>query len=145
MNTLVIDGSTTLGFLLRDEQDKGALVALAEIERGVPTFIPAHCRIETANGLLMAGRRKRITQSDAAEALSLLDALPITTDPETTAKAGSDTIALARQYGITIYDAAYLELAMRRGASLATNDIKLAKAAQAAGVTLLSTSTSASH
>jgi predicted nucleic acid-binding protein len=145
VKALVIDGSTALGFLLKDEQDTGALVALAEIERGVPTFIPAHCRIETANGLLIAERRKRVTQSEVAEALDLLGALPMATDTETAAKAGGETIALARQYGLTIYDAAYLELAMRRGASLATNDMELAKAAQAAGVVLLSTNTSPQH
>jgi predicted nucleic acid-binding protein len=142
VKTLVIDGSTALGFLLKDERDTGALVALAEIEKGIPTFIPAHCRIETANGLLMAERRKRVTQSDVAEALSLLDALPMATDTETASRAGGDTIALARQYGLTIYDAAYLELAMRLGASLATNDGELAKAAESAGVALLSTAPS---
>jgi len=142
LKALVIDGSTALGFLLKDEQDSGAMVALEAIEKGVATFVPAHCRIEAANGLLMAERRNRLTQSDVAEAVSLLDALPLATDTETAAKAGSDTIALARQYGLSLYDAAYLELAMRRGASLATNDIELAKAARAAGVTLLSTSPS---
>jgi predicted nucleic acid-binding protein len=85
----------------------------------------------------MAERRKRVTQSDVTEALSLLGALPIITDSETAAKAGSETIALARQYGLTIYDAAYLELAMRRGASLATSDLQLANAAADAGVILI--------
>ena len=144
MNSLVIDGSTALGFLLRDERDSCALAALAAIERGVPTYIPAHCFVETTNGLLMAERRKRVTQSDVTEALGLLWALPIITDSETAANAGSETIALARQYGLTIYDAAYLELAMRRGASLATNDHELAKAATAAGVTLVPVSQSSS-
>jgi predicted nucleic acid-binding protein len=142
LKSLVIDGSTALGFLLKDEQDRCALAALTAIERGVPTYIPAHCFVETTNGLLMAERRKRITQSDVTEALGLLSALPIVTDSETAAKAGGDTIALARQYGLTIYDAAYLELAMRRGASLATNDLALANAAASAGVTLISASPS---
>lgn len=137
MKSLVIDGSTALGFLLRDERDTCAPAALAAIERGVPTYIPAHCFVETTNGLLMAERRKRVTQSDVTEALSLLGALPIITDSETAAKAGSETIALARQYGLTIYDAAYLELAMRRGASLATSDLQLANAAADAGVILI--------
>jgi predicted nucleic acid-binding protein len=137
VKSLVVDGSTVLGFLLKDEHDGSALTALATIEKGVPTFIPAHCCVETTNGLLMAERRKRVTQSDVSEALSLLGALPLATDTETATKAGGDTIALARQYGLTIYDAAYLELAMRRGAYLATNDLDLSKAAKAAGVPLL--------
>ena len=62
----------------------------------------------------------------------------MTTDDETGRRSGSDTTALARQYGLTVYDAAYLELAMRRGATLATDDRTLSRAATAAGVPLLS-------
>jgi predicted nucleic acid-binding protein len=144
LTPLVIDGSTALGFLLKDERDACALAALAAIEKGVPTYIPAHCLIEATNGLLMAERRKRVSQSEVTEAVGLLGALPVITDSETTAKAGGHTIALARQYGLTIYEAAYLELAMRRGASLATNDHELAKAAMSAGVALFSVSLSPS-
>jgi predicted nucleic acid-binding protein len=86
----------------------------------------------------MAERRKRASQADITEALSLVNALPVIVDGEVAQRAGSDTVALARQYGLTIYDAAYLELAMRRGASLATSDHDLAKAAKAAGVASLS-------
>jgi len=86
---------------------------------------------------VMAERRKRASQADVAEALGLLNALPILIDGETAQNAGRDTLALARQYGLTIYDAAYLELAMRRGAALATSDRELAKAAKAVGVAVL--------
>ena len=134
MKALVIDGSTALGFLLKDEQAPDALKALEVIESGVPTFVPAHWCVEVANGLLMAERRKRASQADITEALNLVAALPVMGDDETARRAGSDTAALARQYGLTIYDAAYLELAMRRGASLATSDHDLIKAARAAGV-----------
>ena len=138
MKALVIDGSTTLGFLLKDEQSGSAMKALNAIEGGVPTYVPAHWCVEVANGLIMAERRKRASQADITEALGLVAALPVLADDETAQKAGSDTAALARQYGLTIYDAAYLELAMRRGASLATTDHALAKAAKSAGVGLLS-------
>ena len=134
MKALVIDGSTALGFLLKDEQSPDALKSLEIIESGIPTFVPAHWSVEVANGLVTAERRKRASQADITEALNLVAALPVIADDETAQRAGSDTAALARQYGLTIYDAAYLELAMRRGASLATNDHALAKAAKAAGV-----------
>ncbi len=134
--TLVIDGSTALGFLLADEQPESAAKALDAVENGVPTFVPAHWCTEVANGLIMAERRKRASQAEITEALSLVAALPVVTDDQTAQRAFSDTVALARQYGLTIYDAAYLELAMRRGASLATTDGALAKAAKAAGVAL---------
>jgi predicted nucleic acid-binding protein len=136
MKALVIDGSTAIGFVLKDEQASHALKALESVEGGMPTFVPAHWSVEVANGLIMAERRKRASQADITEALNLVAALPVIIDDETAQRAGSDTAALTRQYGLTIYDAAYLELAMRRGASLATTDHDLAKAAKAAGVTV---------
>lgn len=137
MQSLVIDGSTAIGFLLKDEHGTSALKALDAIERGVATSVPAHWSVEVANGLIMAERRKRASQADITEALALVAALPVETDAETAQRAVSDSAALARQYGLTLYAAAYLELAMRRGATLATTDKALAKAATAAGVPLL--------
>jgi len=137
MKALVIDASTALGFLMSDEQAPHALAALDAIERGRPAFAPAHWPLEVANGLLMAERRKRIAQADAAEALNAVLSLPIEVDSDTARHVSGATAALARQYGLAIYDAAYLELAMRRGATLATNDAALAKAAKKAGVALL--------
>ena len=64
--------------------------------------------------------------------------LGIVTDDDTNKRAGRETMALARQYGLTIYDAAYLELAIRIGATLATNDNALEKAALASGVRIFS-------
>jgi predicted nucleic acid-binding protein len=138
VKALVIDASTTLGFLMHDEQAPHALKAMHAMETGTPVFVPAHWWLEVANGLIMAERRKRATQADITEALHLIQALPVTTDDETDRRSGSETAALARQYGLTIYDAAYLELAMRRGATLATDDRPLSQAATAAGVPLLS-------
>ena len=136
MKALVIDGSTAIGFLMQDEQDADALKSLAIIESGTPTYVPAYWCVEVANGLVMAERRKRASQADITEALNLVAALPVIEDDETARRVGSDTTALARQYGLTIYDACYLELAMRRGAALATSDHALAKAAKAAGVAI---------
>jgi len=133
---LVIDGSTALGFLLADEQPESASRALDAVERGVPTIVPAQWWVEVANGLIMAERRKRASQAEITEALNLVAALPVITDEQTAQRAFSDTAALARQYELTIYDAAYLELAMRRGASLATTDGALVKAAEVAGVAI---------
>lgn len=138
MNALVIDGSTAIGFLMQDEQAAAALKALAAMESGVQTFVPSHWWLEVANGLVMAERRKRVSQADVVEALNLVQALPVLTDDETARRSSSEIAALARQYGLTVYDAAYLELAMRQGATLATDDQALARAATAAGVPVLS-------
>ncbi|MDB6128550.1 MAG: hypothetical protein JWM35_2446 [Verrucomicrobia bacterium] len=137
MKSLVLDGSTALGFVLQDEQAPLALKALATIEAGVSALVPAHWCVEVANGLLMAERRGRATRAEITEAFHLIQALPVTVDDETAHRTASDTVGVAREYGLTIYDAAYLELAMRRGASLATDDRDLRKAAVAAGVSVL--------
>ena len=137
MKALVLDASTTLGFLLKDEQAAPSMKALDAIEQGATTHVPMHWWLETANGLLMAERRKRASQADITEALQLLQALPITTDDETAQRSGRETMALARQYALTSYDAAYLELAMRREAVLVTTDRALAAAATDIGVSIL--------
>ena len=137
MRALVMDGSIALGFLLPDERLPQATRAIDALERGIPTWVPSHWTLEVANGLLMAGRRRRIGRADAAEALDVLGQLPIETDDETGRRAGGETTALARQYGLTVYDAAYLELALRRGAALATADAALAKAAKKAAVEIV--------
>ena len=134
MKPLVIDGSMTLGFILKDEHSAQALKTLREIEKGVPSYVPSHWWLETANGLIMAERRKRASLAEVMEALSLLRELPVITDDETAQHCVDATAALARQYALTIYDAAYLELAIRRKSTLATTDRQLAKAAMAAGV-----------
>ncbi|HEY3757125.1 MAG TPA: type II toxin-antitoxin system VapC family toxin [Opitutaceae bacterium] len=134
MKALVIDGSTTIGFVLQGERGPEALKTLEALEAGTPIFVPAHWCTEVANGLIVAERRKRASQAEISEALALIAALPVETDPETALRAFGATAALARQYGLTVYDAAYLELAMRRGAALSTTDGLLMKAAKAAGV-----------
>jgi predicted nucleic acid-binding protein len=137
MEPLVIDGSTALGFLLPDEQHPEALKAKAIMVGGAPIYVPAHWCIEVANGLLMAERRKRIAQAEVTRYVNLVQTMQVTVDDETFPRLATHTVALARQFGLTIYDAAYLELALRRRATLATTDRDLAKAAKTAGVAVL--------
>ena len=88
-----------------------------------------------ANVLVTAERRGRITAADAAGAVDLLERLPIRIDSPhggTLARCR----AVAREYGLTAYDASYLELAFREGGELATFDERLAEAARRAGVPL---------
>ncbi len=99
--------------------------------------MPTHWWLETVNGLLMAERRKRISQADVTEVLQLLQALPFLSDDDTAQRSGRETIMLARQHALTSYDAAYLELAMRRKGVLVTLDEALAAAARDMGVSIL--------
>ena len=95
---------------------------------------PGLWHLEVANVLLQAEKRGRITTGDVAMRLELIAELPITTDIETTARAWREILALARTEGLTTYDAAYLELAIRRGLPLQTKDEALIAAAERSGV-----------
>lgn len=133
---VVIDASVALSWCYPDEQgDYGdrVLVALRE-NQGI---VPSLWKIELANALLVGERRNRLTPADLASFLHLLDDLPIEQDLETASRALTETWLLARTYGLSVYDATYLELAMRLGLPLATLDQPLKKAARKAGVRLV--------
>jgi len=136
MKSLVIDGSMTVGLFLPDEPVTFGHAAIRAMVSGIPTYVPTHWWSETANALLMAERRKRASQDIIDQSLLLVRRLPVMTDDETAQRCGSDTFLLARQYTLSIYDAAYLELALRRKSSLATLDKALAKAGSLAGVSV---------
>lgn len=125
----VVDPSVALAWLLPDETNARANAVRVAVENGADAWIPAHWWLEIGNGLLMAERRGRITANLVAQALSLVNALPFEEDEETAEQIPVRTFTLARKYDLTIYDAAYLELAQRRGAMLATFDGQLLKAA----------------
>jgi predicted nucleic acid-binding protein len=131
----VLDGSVALAWYFADEADAYADEVgrqLPAVEAIVPTIWP----LEVANAVLMGERRKRSTPAQAATWISHLLTLPITVDGETSAHALGAILNLARMQSLSAYDAAYLELAMRRGLPLATLDDQLKVAAAAVGVPL---------
>ena len=133
----VLDSSVTVAWFFEDEADayaEGIEDALASGTALVPSLWP----LEVGNALLMGERRKRATEAKVTQFLALLRSLPIAVDDETTARAWSDVLTLARSRKLSTYDAAYLELAMRRALPLATLDEKLRATAEALGVTLYS-------
>ena len=135
---LIVDSSIAIAWCFTDENDdysQAVLDALAS----EPAFVPDLWRLEVANTLLVGERRKRSTQAETATWVGFLAALPITVDEETKAHAFTDTMHLARSHNLSTYDAAYLELAMRRGVPLATLVEKLKTAARAVGVPLYGT------
>jgi predicted nucleic acid-binding protein len=118
-----------LAWLLPDETNARADAVRLDIENGAAAWIPAHWWLEVGNGLLTAERRGRIAPAQVAQALNLLQAVPFEEDQETAGQMPRQTLPLARKHGLTLYDAAYLELAQRHGAVLATFDAQLLKAA----------------
>jgi predicted nucleic acid-binding protein len=137
VKSLVVDSSATLGFLLPDESSPLALRALDSIQKAALAYVPAHFWIEVTNALMMAERRKRASYGEVIHALHFARRLPLLIDAETSSQCAGETLSFAREYKLTIYDAAYLELAIRLSGRLATLDGALARAAKAAGVEVL--------
>jgi predicted nucleic acid-binding protein len=134
---LVLDSSATLGFLLDDERCPEVVSVLEALAAGVPTRVPGLWWWETANALVMAERRRRIAPAVTETTLLAFHMLPVITDDKPESVSLSDTFSLAREHGLTVYDAAYLELAVRHRSALATLDQVLARAAVSVGVELL--------
>jgi predicted nucleic acid-binding protein len=135
VNRFVLDTSVAVSWFFEDEAGEytaGVLESLTEWEAVVPSLWP----LEVANVLLVAERRRRCSEAEAVRFIELLESLPIATDDDTARGALHGTYQFAREYALTAYDAAYLELAMRLGAPLATLDRHLAEAAAKAGVTI---------
>jgi predicted nucleic acid-binding protein len=99
--------------------------------------VPGHWILEVTNGLLLAARRGRLRRDEDLEIMERLAQLGVRVDEETWDRGWRETLFLARRFALTTYDAAYLELAARLDAPLATADLALARAARAADVAVI--------
>jgi len=129
----VLDGSLALAWYFKDEADPYA-DAVASRFPATRAAVPVIWPLEIANAVLMGERRQRSTEAQATTWLGYVGSLPIVVDDETNDRAWDDVLSLARAHRLSAYDAAYLELALRRGLPLATLDDKLKAAASAVGV-----------
>ncbi len=133
---LILDASAALAwFVQRSAPDEAAvadaILTSVELDEAV---VPALWFPEVLNGLLVAEGRKQADARKTAHFLSELKALPIVDDNIRPRAVQDDVLALGRTFGLTAYDATYLELALRTHRALATFDVQLAEAARAAGV-----------
>jgi predicted nucleic acid-binding protein len=134
--SLVLDSSATLAWIYGDETTDAIRSVFDQVaDQGA--VVPGLWRLEVVNSLTMAVRRSRIDADFRRAALADLALLDITTDQHTNSHAWAETLHLADRYRLTLYDAAYLELAQRRKLPLATLDQELRAAAQAAGAKTL--------
>lgn len=132
----VVDCSVAMAWCFEDEATTRTEALLDRTEAEC-VIVPLHWSLEVTNVLRMAVRRKRITEAQAAKKAAALMSLPLRYDSLTHQLAFTTTWQLAQKHNLTTYDAAYLELAIRLGAALATNDQDLMTAARQAGVKLL--------
>lgn len=135
---LVMDASMALAWVFERQQasDVARADQLLNSCGCQPWWVPALWHLEVANALLVAERRGVIEANASDLFRSRLQALPITTDAAPLSETEPHIIALARGQGLSSYDASYLELAHRLGASLASFDARLNRAAEAVGVAL---------
>ena len=127
--SIVVDASMTIAWLFADERSDAAHAVMLRVVSG-GTVVPSLWRLEVANVLRNAVRRGRCDEAYVDRSLDRLSRFPIDVDDETSIHAWSATRALSREHGLTLYDAAYLELAIRKSQPLATCDADLIAAAE---------------
>ena len=135
MNYLVLDASIALGWMVDVPAPRISLRTLQLLESGTIGVVPDLWYYEVSSALIMAERRGRASAQLVSSHISDIERLAAFLEVSPTAP--SALIAAAHQSGLTAYDAAYFELALRRNLPLATLDSKMGAAAQRAGIELL--------
>lgn len=136
--SLVVDASMAIAWLFEDEHSDTAHAALHRVVNE-SAIVPSLWRLEVANVLRNAVRKGRCDEAYAGSSLARLARLEILVDDETDHHAWGETRRLSREEGLTPYDAAYLELALRRGVPLASGDTDLIEAARRHDVEVIAT------
>lgn len=133
MADFVIDASVASTWCFKDELTVYSDSVLDAVSGSVIAIAPRLLLYEIHNTTLMGLRRQRIDKADADVFLQLFSNLPIQiVDPASY----SAVFALAQRHGLTVYDAAYLDLAIREGLPIASLDKNLLRAAGHAGISV---------
>ncbi len=135
IDAFVLDGSVALAWCFTDEADAYADAVAHQLSKR-QAVVPVIWHLEVTNAMLVGERRGRCAQTDTKNWTTFLSALPLFVDEHFPSRFFGDVLSLARAQTLSTYDAAYLELAMRRRLSLATLDARLKAAAAAVGVSL---------
>lgn len=133
MKEFVLDCSATVPWVFASEATPASDALLDALAAGAKAWVPSLWHLELGNVLLGAQRKARIDKAGIENFFAALDAFDIEVEAETMGVAWTRTLALAESFGLTVYDAAYLELALRRGLPLASLDRALRLAMQKAG------------
>jgi predicted nucleic acid-binding protein len=133
--SLVLDSSAVLAGYDDEAAEPIRRVFNAVVEQGA--FVPSLWRLEIANSLTVAVRRGRVDHQFPRAALADLGDLDIIVDAQTDSRAWNATLEFADRFLLTVYDAAYVELAQRRALPLATLDRDMQRAAAQLGLRLI--------
>lgn len=125
----VVDNSVVMAWCFEDERSDYADAVLESLE-AAEAFVPAIWPLEVGNVLLVAERKNRLSEASSVHFLALVGNLPLTVEQESPERMLKDIVSLAREYRLSTYDASYLDLAMRRGFPIATQDASLSAAAK---------------
>jgi predicted nucleic acid-binding protein len=134
---LVVDNSVVMAWCFEDEANAYADAVLECLHDG-EAFVPPIWPLEVGNVLLMAERKGRLGKADVVRFVELLGDLPISVEQETPERMLTAVLVLARDTGLSTYDASYLDLAMRLDLPIATRDQSLLKAARKCGAKVFS-------
>lgn len=133
----VADSSVGVAWAVPAQSSEAADHLLSKVASGTPLVVPALWMFEVANALLVLTRRKRVEPAQCARARRALSGLNPAIDDEGPRAALGSITDLAEKHALAVYDAAYLEVALRRALPLASRDADLNRAAKAVGVTTL--------
>jgi predicted nucleic acid-binding protein len=135
--SFIVDASVGFAWVDQGQATPETDHLLNEVAAGATVIVPALWFLEMSNVLLIAQRRRRLTAGQRKAAMEKLTAMQLTVDEAGSRNAFGKTSELAEKYGLTIYDATYLELALRRSLPLASRDEALKNAAKQCGLKAL--------
>jgi len=127
--SFVVDNSVVMSWCFKDETNRFADAVLDRLEE-TSALVPSIWPLEVVNVLLVAERKKRLSEADSVRFITLLSQLPIIIEQERSEGVMMDLLGLARAHNLSSYDAAYLDLCMRKGLPIATLDTRLKEAAK---------------
>jgi predicted nucleic acid-binding protein len=134
--SFVVDNSVVMSWCFKDETNQYA-DAILDCLSEATAFVPSIWPLEVVNVLLVAERKKRLSQADSVRFITLLSQLPIVVEHERPERRMTDLLALARSNNLSSYDASYLDLSMRKGIPIATLDTRLITASKKTDIPIL--------
>ena len=136
MKKFVIDNSVVVSWLLEEEHVKKSREILNKLSSH-QVCVPSIWPYELANALFVAEKRKRIKEADSVAFICDLKNLPIIIEESSFERIGKDVLSLSREHKITVYDASYIELALRKDLALASFDKEIIKVCKKIGVVVI--------